>query len=76
MKLAFSSTVRSQITVPTYDFELTVDGEEVQIIRVERRTLEEARRAAEETAEEFRNSLAGQRAYRLDFLREVRIADP
>ena len=75
MQLAFSYTVRSQITVPTYDFELTVDGEEVQIIRVERRTLEEARLAAEETAEEFRNSLAGQRPYRLDFLREVRIAD-
>jgi hypothetical protein len=58
--------------MPQFDFELIVDGEAVQLIRVFRHTLEEAREAAEESAAEFRDSTLGACGpYLLEFIREV-----
>jgi hypothetical protein len=65
----------SKTTVPTYDFELTIEGDDTQIIRVQRKSLDEARIAAEGAATEFRNSTAGLKPYALAFIGEVRIAD-
>lgn len=65
----------SKTTVPTYDFELTIEGEDTQIIRVQRQNLDEARVAAEDAATEFRNSTGSLNPYTLAFIREVRIAD-
>jgi hypothetical protein len=40
--------------MPYFDFELSIEGEDLQIIRVNRATFEEARAAAEENAAELR----------------------
>lgn len=58
--------------MPQFDFELLIDGEAVQLIRVLRNTFEEAQIAAEENAAEYRNStMDAAGSYTLEFIREI-----
>jgi hypothetical protein len=58
--------------MPQFDFELLVDGEAVQLIRVFRKTFGEAQIAAEESAAEFRGSTMDACGdYTLEFIREI-----
>jgi hypothetical protein len=58
--------------MPQFDFELIVDGEAVQLIRVFKKTFDEARIAAEESAADYRDSTLGAcGAHSLEFIREI-----
>jgi hypothetical protein len=61
--------------MPQFDFELIVDGEAVQLIRVFKKTFDEARIAAEESAADYRDSTMGACGpYLLEFIREIPVS--